>query len=206
MLKYLTQKEIFDCLIILSDDFQSFFQVFLIFYITVILSGISTVISICSLALRYGGSFALFAIFAIIAVWLCTLCLEFFWIFVEEAIVIHKIGVRAAVKKSIKLVISHLGHIVFLMLLLFFIVLRIVGNLLMIILIPGIVISLGFFLSRLLPLVVSYAVSGVLGIIIVGIASYFFAYIDVFRQTVWTITYMELSKLKELDVIEETDK
>ena len=33
-------------------------------------------------------------------------------------------------------------------------------------------------------------------------ASYFLGYVTVFKHTVWTITYIELSKLKELDIIE----
>lgn len=180
----------------------NFFSIFAVHQL-LILSGITTVISLISLALRFGGSIAPVVIIAVLLLWSFTLILEFFWIFSEEAIVIHKIGVRPAIRKSVKLVISHLGHIVFLMLLLFFIILRIVGNLIMVILIPGITIALGFTLTQLLSPIVSYSIAGVLGVLIVGIASYFFAYIDVFRQTVWTLTYMELSKLKELDIIEE---
>jgi hypothetical protein len=33
------------------------------------------------------------------------------------------------------------------------------------------------------------------------IASYFFGYLHVFQHTVWTITFMELRKHKDLDVI-----
>lgn len=180
----------------------NFFSIFAVHQL-LILSGLTTVVSLASIALRFGGSIAPIAIIGILILWAFTLLLEFFWIFSEEAIVIHKIGVRPAIRKSVKLVISHLGHIVFLMLLLFFIILRIVGNLIMVILVPGITIGIGFALTQLLSPIISYSIAGVLGILIVGIASYFFAYIDVFRQTVWTLTYMELSKLKELDIIEE---
>lgn len=179
----------------------NFFAIFAVHQLLV-LSGITTVISVCSIAIRFGGSIAPIVVIAIIGLWLFTLMLEFFWIFSEEAIVIHKISVPAAIRKSIKLVISHLGHIVFLMLLLFFIILRIVGNLLMVILVPAIIIALGTGLAQLFSPIVSYSTAGMLGIIIIGISSYFFAYIDIFRQTVWTLTYMELSKLKELDIIE----
>ena len=179
----------------------NFFGLFAVHELLV-LSGITSVISLCSIALRFTGSFAPVFIIAILCIWMITLLFEFLWIFSEEAIVIHKMTVPAAIKKSMKLVVSHLGHIVFLMLLLFFIILRIIGNLLMIVIVPGIIIILGYFLTKLVSPIVSYSISSIVGFIIIGIASYFFAYIDVFRQTVWTITYMELSKLKDLDVIE----
>ena len=57
-------------------------------------------------------------------------------------------------------------------------------------------------LARFLPEVVSFGISGGIGLLGVGVASYFLGYVTVFKHTVWTITYLELSKLKELDVIE----
>ena len=168
-----------------------------------VLSGITTVATLASLALRYLGDAAIIGIFLIISLWVFSTVLEFFWVFVEEAIVVRKLGLKKALGSSFKLVISYLGHIVFLMLLLFFIILRVFANLLMVSLVPGVVIALGFLLTRFLPDMVSYTISGVMGLVIIVLASYFFAYLEVFRQTVWTITYIELSNLKELDVIEQ---
>ena len=85
----------------------------------------------------------------------------------------------------------------------FVIILRILANVLMLILIPGIAVGIGFLLTRFMPAVVSYSIATAIALIIITFASYFFAYLEVFRQCVWTITYIELSKLKELDVIEE---
>ena len=68
--------------------------------------------------------------------------------------------------------------------------------------IPGIVIGIGFLLSLIFSQFLTIIIGLVLGLILVGLASYLFAYIEVFGQTVWTLTYIELSKLKELDVIE----
>ena len=180
----------------------NFFKIFGVHQLLV-LSGVMTVISAISLSIRYTGNMAPIFVVGILIVWAFTLLLEFFWIFTEEGLVINRLGVKDAIKKSVKLVISHLGHVMFLFLLLFFIILRIAGNLLMVILVPAIVLGVGFVMAQLMPPLVSYSISTVLGIIIITIASYFFAYIDIFRQTVWTITYMELSKLKELDIIED---
>ncbi len=72
----------------------------------------------------------------------------------------------------------------------------------MLILVPAIVLAFGLLFASFLPAFISYTISSILGIVIIFFASYFFAYLEVFRQTVWTITYMELCKKKELDVID----
>lgn len=180
----------------------NFFPIFAV-HEMLVLSGLTTTITLCSLSLRYGGGAGPIVVFLLITVWLASNILEFFWIFTEEAIVIRKKGIRDSIRHSFKLVISYLGHVVFLMLLLFVIILRIFANLLMIVLIPGIVMGLGVLLASLMPAAVSYTISSVIGLIIIVLASYFFAYLEVFRQTVWTITYLELSSLKDLDVIKE---
>lgn len=183
----------------------NFFPIFAAHEILV-LSGVTTVVTIMSLALRYTGNAAPLIIAMTLIIWVFSLVLEFIFVFVEEATVIRKTGLKAAMGNSFKLVISYIGHVVFLTLLMFFIFLRILANMLMVILIPGVVLGMGFALSALMPPVVSYSISTVLGLAIVVAASYFFAYIEVFRQTVWTITYIELSKRKELDVIEVDDE
>lgn len=166
-----------------------------------VLSGITTVVSLCSLAIRYLGNFAIIACSIIIGAFICSMIMEFFWIFAEEAIVIQKAGVRSSIKQSFKLVISHLSHVVFLLLLLLVIALRIVANGLMVIIIPAIIFGIGFALTRVLSPVLSYSIATVFGCIAIVLASYFFAYLEVFRQTVWTLTYIELLKVPDLDVI-----
>ena len=180
----------------------NFFPIFAL-HEMLVLSSITTTITLCSLALRYGGGAGPIACTLLVTLWLFSNILEFFWIFSEEAVVIKKTGIGGSIKQSFKLVISYLSHVVFLVLLLFVIALRIIINLLMVVLIPGIVLGLGFFLTTFLPPVLSYSITSVMGLIIIGFASYFFAYLEVFRQTVWTITYIELSAMKELDIIEE---
>lgn len=183
----------------------NFFPIFAI-HEMLVLSSITTTITLCSLALRYGGGAGPIAVMLLTTLWLASNILEFFWIFAEEAVVVKKIGIREAIKQSFKLVISYLGHVVFLMILMLIIALRIVANLLMVILVPGIILGLGFLLTTYLPPAVSYSITTVLGLVLIVLASYLFAYLEVFRQTVWTITYMELSRLKDLDVIEKEEE
>ena len=179
----------------------NFFPLFALHEVLV-LSSFTTAATLFSLSLRYGGDAGKLMAGILVVLWIASNIIEFFWIFAEEAIVITKVGIREAVRQSFKLVISYLGHIVFLMLLLFVIILRIVANLLMIVLVPAIVLGFGWFLSTLMPAAISYTISTIVGIVIIGFASYLFAYLEVFRQTVWTITFMELRKMKDLDVIE----
>jgi hypothetical protein len=40
-----------------------------------------------------------------------------------------------------------------------------------------------------------------IGLVLTFVAAYFFTYLHVFKQAVWTIMYMELIKEKELDKI-----
>ncbi|MDD4287637.1 MAG: hypothetical protein PHO20_05080 [Candidatus Peribacteraceae bacterium] len=166
------------------------------------LSSISMVITLSSLLLRYSPEIALFGIFLLILFFIGTNVLRFFFIMSEEGVVIRKLGIGQAMRASFKLVISYLGHVVFLLILGFLISLRIFLNVIMIFLIPGIIIGIVFLFSSFLPIGIAIGIGAVIGLIILGFASYLFAYIEVFRQNVWTITYLELSKLKELDVIE----
>ncbi len=169
-----------------------------------VLSGISTIITICSFILRYSPSegMSVFTIGIVSFLFLFSLAFKFFASFSEEAVVIHKHGPFAAIGRSFKLIISHLGQVVFLLILLFVIMLRVLINLVMMLLIPAIVIGIALLLAQFLPAMISYILGGVVGLILTGVTSYFFAYITVFRQNVWTITYIELSSQRDLDVID----
>jgi len=81
--------------------------------------------------------------------------------------------------------------------------LRILINALVLFVLPALIIGLALFLTLFLSTTFTVIITTIVGIILIGFASYFFAYLHVFQQTVWTITYLELSKLKELDLIEE---
>ena len=65
--------------------------------------------------------------------------------------------------------------------------------------------GIGLLLTKIFSPVLSYSIGSIIGLILVVAGSYFFAYVTVFRQTVWTITYLELSQLKDLDVIHEEE-
>ena len=66
--------------------------------------------------------------------------------------------------------------------------------------------GVGLLLTKVFSPVLSYSIGSFIGLILVATGSYFFAYVTVFKQTVWTITYLELSQIKDLDVIHEEAK
>ncbi len=183
----------------------NFFSIFAIHeFLT--LGSVSTIVTALSLIIRYiPGAMGTLAISMTLILFACSLILRFFFSFAEEAVVTQKMGIFAAIARSYKLIISHLSHIVFLLILLFVISLRIVVNAIMVVLIPGIIVGLGLLLATILPEVISYSIAGLVGIALVVAASYMFAYIHAFKITVWTITYLELIKHKDLDVILDGD-
>ncbi len=162
-----------------------------------------TVFSLWSLLVRYmGATDVIFGTsIVLMLIWTTSFIFQFLFMFAEEAIVIRKMGVFRSIGHSFKLVISYLGRIVLIGILLLVIILRIILNAIVIFVIPATVLGLGFLLARFLPEFVSFSISGVLGMAIAVLASYFLGYVTVFKNTVWTITYLELSKERELDVI-----
>lgn len=167
-------------------------------------SSIVTTITAISLALRYGTEGLRFtAIGFILLFFLLSNILKFFASFAEEGIVIRKAGIFHATGQSFKLIVSYLSHVMFLLILLLMISIRIAINAVTILFIPGIAIGLGLLLPIFLPSTLSYIIATVVTVIAIVFVSYLLTYLHVFKQTVWTITYLELSTKKDLDVILE---
>ena len=183
----------------------NFFPVFAIHEFLVLASA-STVITATSLMIRYvDGTIKWWSITILFIIFILSNILRFLFSFADEAVVLQRMNVFAALGKSFKMIVSHLGHVMFLLLLLFVITIRIILNAAMVVLIPGIVITIGYLLTLIISPLLSYTIAGVVGVGLVIGASYFFAYLHAFKHTVWTITYLELAKHKDLDVIMEED-
>ncbi|TSC58363.1 MAG: Uncharacterized protein Greene041619_587 [Candidatus Peregrinibacteria bacterium Greene0416_19] len=163
----------------------------------------SLLITFCSVVLRYiDGNIKILIILFAIGIWAFTNVLGFLSSFAPAAIVVQKKGIFEAIGQSFKLIVSHLSHVMFLLLLLLVISLRVALNAAVVLLVPGLVIGLGLLLAMFFSPVVSYTAASIVGMGLILLASYFFGYLHVFKETVWTITYMELKKKKDLDVIE----
>lgn len=179
----------------------NFFPIFAIHEILII-GSLSTCITITSLILRYiEGDGKIAIIMLLWTLWVFSNVLRFFFSFAQEAVVIDRVGMFHAMGKSFKLILSYLGHIMFLLLLLFVITLRIILNAAVVIVIPGIIIGIVLLLGTFLSTTLTWIIGSIVGVALTVVASYFFGYLEVFKQTVWTITYLELRKHKDLDVI-----
>src|SRR3989344_1537595 len=168
-----------------------------------VLGHITIIICIISLVIRYMPS-GLHIPIVVLAFffWFFSNIFRLLAIFAEEDIVIRKSGIFTALGRSFKLIISHVGHVFFLFLLLLVISLRILLNAVVLFVLPAIIIGISVLLATFLSSVLTTILTTISAIIIILFASYFFAYVHVFTQTVWTITYMELQKMKDLDIID----
>ncbi len=179
----------------------NFFPIFAIHEIFV-LSSTTMSITVISMVLRYiPGDTKWPIVIGVIVMWILSNILKFFGSFAEEAVVIRRYSIFHALGQSFRLIISYLGHVVFLLLLLFVISIRILINMVTILLIPGIMIGVAMLLALFLSKALSILIAAGIGVGLVLLASYFFGYLHVFKQTVWTIAYLELSKRKDLHVI-----
>ncbi len=168
-----------------------------------VLSSWATTLTLCSVTLRYIPGDAKFAMVAIIvSFFLLSNILKFFFSFAEPAIVIQKAGVFTAMSTSFKMIVSYLSHAMFLFLLLLIISIRTMINAVIVLIIPGIIIGLGFLLTFIFSPLISYIIAGIVGLGFIVAASMLFAYLHVFKETVWAISFMELRKKKDLDLID----
>lgn len=167
-----------------------------------VLSSLTTCVTAVSLVIRYvDGSIKNMIIIGIFVLWFISNILGFFGSFAEEAVVIRRTSIFEGLSQSFKLIISYLSHIMFLLVLLFVISIRILVNMVTVLLIPAIMVGVGMLFALFLSKALSILIAVLIGIALIVVASYFFAYLHVFNQTVWTIAYLELSKQKELHVI-----
>lgn len=179
----------------------NFFPIFAI-HEFLILASFNTITTTTSLILRYiDGDIKWWSIGVLGFLFLFSTILRFLFSFANQGVVLEKLSIFAAMGKSLKLIVSHLSHIMFLLLLLFVISIRIVLNIATVVLVPAIVLGIGYLLAQVLSPVISTAIATVIGIVLVFGASYFFAYLHAFKHAVWTVTYLQLIKQKDLDVI-----
>ena len=166
-----------------------------------IFSGFSILVTSISVILRYGNGLEMPLIVVAVLVWIFSNIIKFFSSFTESGVVVEKLGVFEAGAKSVKLIFSYMPHVMFLTLLLIVISIRIIINTLIILLVPAAVIGSGLLLTYFVQPAVSYTIAGCIGLILTFVAAYFFTYLHIFKQAVWTIMYMELIQQKDLDKI-----
>lgn len=120
-----------------------------------------------------------------------------FFMFIVQVIIIKKLNFSKSVKYSSKLVVTNFFKSIKLLILLFLIEFRIIINVIFILGIP-----LGmFFIAGILASVFSFMVTVIIITVISLISTLFAVYIMgtlfVFKETIWTISFIELDKEME---------
>ncbi len=166
-----------------------------------IFSSLSIFVTAISIILRYGEGLRYLLVVVATLIWIISNIMKFFSSFTEPGVVIEKLSMFESGAKSVKLIMSYMPHVMFLAILLIVISIRIIINTLIIILVPLAMAGSSVLLAYVFQPLMSYAIAGFIGLILTMVSAYFFAYLHVFKQAVWTIMYMELIKEKELDKI-----
>ncbi len=123
--------------------------------------------------------------------------------YAEFFMVIDGCKVFESVVKSCRLVITHLEETILLSILMLIISIRIILQIIVVLLIPAIIlIPAYFFASSTLP-TIGFAIGGILGLGTLYVASYLNGTIHVFAATVWTFTFLELTKQEEISAREK---
>lgn len=113
-------------------------------------------------------------------------------------IIIDKRTVMNSVGASIKLVILNWTHTFLVTVLMLIIGVRIIIQLVIILSIPAIILFFGGYLATTMLAGVGYVVAGVLGFITLIFATYLSGIIEIFSNTVWTFTFLDLTEKGEV--------
>lgn len=126
------------------------------------------------------------------------LFLTLLFTYAEFFIVIDEGKVFDSIVKSSTLVVKHLEATLLLSVLMLIISIRIVLQLIFVVLIPVVIIVPVYLFASSTSPEIGILVGGVLGLIALYFASYLSATIHVFAASVWTFTFLELTKEEEI--------
>ena len=109
----------------------------------------------------------------------------------------------ASVGSSIKLVILNWTHTFLVTVLMLIIGVRIIIQLIIVLAIPAIILFFGGYLATTMLAGAGYVVAAILGFIALVFATYLSGIIEVFSNTVWTFTFLELTESGEISAREK---
>lgn len=129
-----------------------------------------------------------------------SLLLTLFFTYSEYFMVIDKKKVFSSMKASTLLVIKHWQHTFLILILMVIIGLRILVNVLIVLIIPGVIIGIvAIFVYSTALMKLGVIVGGLVGLFALYAASYFNAILDVWAKTIWVYLFLELTTQKEMD-------
>lgn len=178
---------------------RSFFPILELHGIMGLLS-FSSLLAYATLTWRSLGfeAFQIVAIILGVAAFL-NIILAFLFTYAKYYIVIDRLNVFQAIGKSTYLVIDHWHSIILMFLILFFIGLRILLNIVLLLLIPGLIVLVGGLFASLALSIVGYVVAGLIGLAGLFLAGYLGGFLSLFAHSVWTFTFLELTDKEDDD-------
>lgn len=126
--------------------------------------------------------------------------------YTEFFIVIDDRGVIESITKSSVLVVTHLEETLLLSVLMLIISIRILLQIVFVLLIPAVVAFIIYLFTSVAIPALAIIVGGVIGLILLYLASYLSSIIHVFAASVWTFTFLELTHEDYLSAREKEDE
>lgn len=132
--------------------------------------------------------------------------LTLFFTFADFFIIIDGKPIMSSIVESSKLVLMHWEKTFFISLLMLIIGLRIILQIIFVLLIPTLVVVIAGYIAMANLAVLGMYVGGIIGIIALLFAAYLGGIVNIFANTVWTFTFLELSNeqiVSARDVVEQ---
>ncbi len=140
-----------------------------------------------------GPEFLKIASVFLIVIGIISIVADFLFTYAKYYIVIDDLGVFAALGKSTKLVINNFESVALIFLMLFLIGLRIIVNIVLILIIPGLIVLIAGFFASIALNITGYVISAVIGLVGIYLSGYLGGVVSVFAHAVWTLTFLKLT-------------
>ncbi|HPO05837.1 MAG TPA: hypothetical protein PLQ36_01870 [Candidatus Gracilibacteria bacterium] len=126
--------------------------------------------------------------------WMVGMMLSFLFIFGEQLIVIEKLSIIQAIKRSSILVLSHMKDTLFLALGVTLISIRIILNIIIVLLIPLIFMGIMTLLTAMLSKLVAIIIASILSIATIIGSAYLMTGFHIFIYAIWTLSFVNFQK------------
>ncbi len=140
-----------------------------------------------------GPEFLKIASVFLIVIGIISIVADFLFTYAKYYIVIDDLGVFAALGKSTKLVINNFESVALIFLMLFLIGLRIIVNIVLILISPGLIVLIAGFFASIALNITGYVISAVIGLVGIYLSGYLGGVVSVFAHAVWTLTFLKLT-------------
>lgn len=141
----------------------------------------------------WGVNIFLFVLPILLFVVMVGLIISFLFTYAEYFIVMDGKGLMASIKESTILVLANLRKTFLIFVLMILISARIILNVILVLLIPGLIILLGGYVATTFWSVVGLIVIGILSLVVLVVSSYLLGLFRVFTTAVWVLTYAILA-------------